>query len=72
MAHLHAAEISSTEYLEPVHVFEKSPEVIGASRLLGMSHAELAAKLGKSEGAVRVMLSRALARLADELDTASD
>lgn len=30
VAHLYAADISSTEYLEPAHLFDKSPEVIGA------------------------------------------
>ena len=40
--------------------------------MLGMSHAELAEQLGKSEGAVRTMLSRALAQLADALDRRAD
>jgi RNA polymerase sigma-70 factor (ECF subfamily) len=39
-------------------------EVITCSRLLGMSHAAIAARLGKSEVAVRKTLSRGLARLA--------
>lgn len=30
VAHLYAADISSTEYLEPAHLFDKSPEVTGA------------------------------------------
>lgn len=30
VAHLFAADISSSEYLEPAHLFDKSPEVIGA------------------------------------------
>lgn len=38
-------------------------EVITGSRFLGMSHRELAERMQRSEGAVRVLLSRALARL---------
>lgn len=47
-------------------------EVVTSSRLLGLSHAEIAARLGKSEVAVRKMLSRALARLAASLAGESD
>jgi len=47
--------------------FELLPEeyrgVIVASKLLGQSHEEIAAELGKNEGAVRMLLHRALARL---------
>jgi RNA polymerase sigma-70 factor (ECF subfamily) len=47
--------------------FDKLPEdyrgVIMQSRLLGLSHAEIAQDMGRSEGAVRVLLTRALARL---------
>ena len=32
-------------------------------RLLGLSHAEIAEQMGRSENAVRLLLSRALARL---------
>jgi RNA polymerase sigma-70 factor (ECF subfamily) len=56
-----------------------SPEqcdVVTCSRLLGMSHAEIAARLGKTEVAVRKILSRGLARLAavlaGEQDAGSD
>lgn len=42
-------------------------DVILKARILGMSHAEIAKELGKSEGAVRTMLSRALAELAEHL-----
>ncbi len=42
-------------------------DVILMSRLMGLSHAEIATHLGKTEGAVRTMLSRALAELADRL-----
>ena len=39
-------------------------EVVTSARLLGLGHAEIAARLGKSEVAVRKILSRGLARLA--------
>lgn len=37
------------------------------AHVVGLSRAEIAERLGKSEGAVRVLLHRALARLADVL-----
>lgn len=40
-------------------------EVILMARLMGLSHAQIAAELGKSEVAVRSILSRALAELAE-------
>ena len=47
-------------------------DVVTWSRLLGLSHAEIAQRLGKSEVAVRKILSRALARLSavltDDID----
>ena len=47
--------------------FDRLPEdyreIITLSRLCGLSHAELASKLGKSEVALRSLLHRALARL---------
>ena len=43
-------------------------DVITRSRLLGLSHSEIAEDLGKNEGAVRVLLSRALARLGSLLN----
>lgn len=42
-------------------------EVILLSRIVGLSHAEIAAELGKSEVAVRKQLSRALAELAERM-----
>lgn len=42
--------------------------VILLTRIQGMPHAEVAALLSRSEGAMRVLLSRALARLAKMLD----
>lgn len=38
-------------------------EVVTLARLLGYSHAEIAEQTGKTEGAVRVLLHRALVRL---------
>lgn len=42
-------------------------EVILLARVVGLSHEQIAEQLGKSEGATRVLLHRALARLAREL-----
>jgi len=42
---------------------EDSREVIVLAYLVGLPHAEIALKLDRSEGAVRVLLHRALARL---------
>lgn len=47
-------------------------EVVTCARLLGMSHAEIAQRLGKNEVAVRKTLSRGLARLAAVLAGESD
>ncbi len=52
--------------------FEKLPddyrEVILLSRIVGLSHTEIAEQMERSEGAVRTLLSRALARLSGLLD----
>lgn len=48
---------------------DEQRDVVTWSRLLGLSHTEIAARLGKSEVAVRKILSRALARLAAVLAT---
>ena len=48
---------------------EQYREVIIDARLIGLSHPEIAEKTGKSEGAVRTLLSRALSRLATLLDS---
>lgn len=48
---------------------ERYREVIVESRLLGTPHAELAARWGRSEGAVRALLFRALATLADRFES---
>jgi RNA polymerase sigma-70 factor (ECF subfamily) len=42
-------------------------EVVLMARLMGASHADIARDLGKSEAAVRTMLSRALAELGEHL-----
>ncbi len=47
---------------------DEQREVISLAHVVGMSRAEIAAQLGKSEGAVRTMPSRALAELAERLD----
>lgn len=46
---------------------DEQREVVTLSRLVGMSHAAIAERLGKTEVAVRKVLSRALARLAADL-----
>lgn len=46
---------------------EEYRQVVTLSRLGGLSHAEIAVELGKSEGATRMLLHRALARLGLEL-----
>ena len=47
---------------------EEHREVILHCRILGMSRAETATEMGRSEGAVRALLHRALTRLAEALD----
>jgi RNA polymerase sigma-70 factor (ECF subfamily) len=52
--------------------FERLPEhyreVITLSRVVGLSHKEVAASMGRTEGATRVLLHRALGELADVLE----
>lgn len=43
-------------------------EVIVLARVVGLSRAEIGERMGKSEGAIRVLLHRALARLAQLLE----
>lgn len=43
-------------------------EVIALSRIVGLSHAEIAEQTGRSEGASRTLLSRALAAYAEAMD----
>ncbi|HPG28713.1 MAG TPA: sigma-70 family RNA polymerase sigma factor [Myxococcota bacterium] len=62
------AEIAAIE--EAAHLIASlSPEeryVVLSTRLEGIGHAELAGRLGKSEGAVKKMASRAVRRLRDK------
>lgn len=46
---------------------EEDREVVSMAHVLGLSRAEIGAQLGKSEGAVRAQLFRALARLSKRL-----
>lgn len=43
-------------------------EVIALSRIVGLSHAEIAEQLGRSEGAVRMLLSRALVAYVEAME----
>lgn len=45
------------------HLTDEQRDIVMQSRLLGMSHAEIAQRHGKTEVAVRQTLSRAMARL---------
>jgi len=47
---------------------DEEREVISLARIVGLSHREIGEKLGKSEGATRVALHRALIKLAERLD----
>jgi RNA polymerase sigma-70 factor (ECF subfamily) len=47
---------------------EEQREVVTLSRLVGLSHGEIATMLGKGEGAVRMLLSRGLVALVAEID----
>ncbi len=62
--HAIASEVSAKFEAGLDRLEEDQREVILMARVVGMSHAEIAAELGIAEGAVRTRLSRALARLA--------
>lgn len=66
----HAAGREELERVE--RAFRELPapyrEVVVLARIVGLSHEAIAARLGRTNGAVRKMLSRALARLAVLLD----
>ncbi len=51
---------------------EEYREVITLAHVVGLSRAEIAAQMGKSEGAVRVLLHRALAKVSALLGGADD
>jgi RNA polymerase sigma-70 factor (ECF subfamily) len=65
----HAMKREEIEQVEQAfdRLGEEQREVISLAHVVGLSRAEIAQQLGKSEGAVRTMLSRALADLADEV-----
>lgn len=65
-------QAAAREELERVEAaFDRLPEahrqVIVMAKVMGMSRAEIGAEIGRTELAVRTLLSRALATLADEL-----
>ena len=64
------------EVLRIEQAFEELPEnfreVITLSRILGLSHREIAEQTGSTEGATRALLFRALARLSRLLDVEED
>ena len=49
---------------------EEQREVITLAHVAGQSRAEIADQMGRSEGALRVLLHRSLVRLAEVLETA--
>ena len=53
-------------------ISEEHREVIRLSKMCGLSHAEVAERMNRSEGAVRGLLFRALASLASKMNYASD
>lgn len=62
--HAIAAEAAAKFEASLDRLEEDQREVILMARVIGMSHAEIAAELGLAEGAVRTRLSRAMAKLA--------
>ena len=52
------------------HLSEDDRQVITLSRVVGLSRSEIADEMGRSEGAVRVLLHRALARLGKSMNDA--
>ncbi len=70
----HAASREELERVERamVRLSEDQRHVIVLSRLLGLPHAEIARRMGRTVLATRTLLSRALARLATLLEESSD
>lgn len=69
-------QASAREELERVEAaFDEMPpdyrEVITLSRICGLSHEEIAERLGRTPGATKTLLSRAVARLTTILDSAA-
>jgi RNA polymerase sigma-70 factor (ECF subfamily) len=67
-------EVASREEIARIEAaFDRLPEdyreVITLTKVAGLSHAEAARELGRAEGATRMLLSRALARLAELLES---
>ncbi len=67
-----SARLMAREELERVEaafdeLSEEQREVVTLAHLAGLSRAEIAEQIGKSEGAVRTILYRSLARIADLL-----
>lgn len=62
----HAVAREEIERLEAAfdRLSEDHREVITLARILGLSHAQIAERMGRSEGATRMLLARALAELA--------
>jgi len=70
----HAASREELERVERamVRLSEDQRHVIVLSRLLGLPHAEIARRMGRTVLATRTLLSRSLARLATLLEESSD
>ena len=54
------------------HQSEQEREIVTLAHIVGLSRAEIAEQVGKSEGAVRVTLHRALAKIADLVASADE
>ena len=54
------------------HLSEEHRQVIVPAKVVGLSHSEIAAKIGKTEEASRMLLSRALVRLSGLLHRHTD
>ena len=65
--------VAKEELLRLGRVFDRLPpdyaEVIALARVQGLTHEEIAARMGRTTSATRTLLSRALARLGTELES---